>query len=128
MSIDSSIFGVILLCLSLFVILIWKKTVITITFLRIILIIISIFCILINVFVENREDISSNHLNQFLFDYTFFLWPLLYILPIILISYDIYKFIQMKNKIYLYYFTINIILPLIANYNYNLFFNRFINS
>ena len=112
-----------------FVLIFIKYPSLIIKFFRFIVIIISILCILVNLLVENREDIYRNFLNEFLHDYTFFTSPILYILPMILIIFDINKYIKTKQKFYLYYLiSIDSILPFIADYNYNLFFSRFINS
>ena len=125
MSIHPSIIGIVLFCLLIYIILVWKNPTITIKILRIFTIITSLACVLIYLLIDDRKDFQIYVFNSFLYSYVFFTWFLLYPMIFILSVHDTIKFIKDKNIKYIYYLIFfSILTPYIGLQAHHLYFEK----
>ena len=104
--------------------LIRSKSIIRINILRGVVIFTSLACILIYLLVKEKP-FPNNFFIDTLWMYTFFKSPFLYLIPIILVIYDIYFLIKDRNIKYLYpLIFIDILFPILGIYYYNEFFTK----
>lgn len=124
MSIDFFSLLISLFFIAIFLFFSWKKPNISIIILRLFTILTSLASVGIFLLIDSRP-ININIFTQSLHMYTFISHYLLYLIPIILVIYDMYYLIKSKYMKYFYYILfIDIFIPSIGLYYYNKFFSN----
>lgn len=91
---------------------------------RIFVIFTSIVCIILSIFSGDMETVRSNLLLSYMSIYSFAGAIFLYLIPIYLFIFDTYFLYKSQDKKYLYFFVVDVLLPILAVSLYDNFFSQ----